>query len=501
MSRKKKLLFNTITSLLYQLVSVVCGFILPSFFIRYYGSEVNGLVSSITQFLGFITLAELGVGAVIQSTLYRPLAEKDDKEISKIIVSAERFFRKIAFVLVIYTTLLCFIYPIITLDSFNYFYTASLILVISISSFAQYYFSISYRLLLAADQLAFIQLGLQIITLILNTVFSVVLIKVGSSIQVVKLVTSIIFMIQPIMLSIYVKKNYNLDKKIKFKGEPIKQKWNGLAQHISSVILGNTDIVILTLFSTLSNVSIYTVYYLVVNGIKQLVVSSTSGIQAMFGNMYARKEKEQLDKSFSIMEWTLHFIVTFLFSCTCVLIVPFIKVYTLGIHDTNYDVPLFAILITLANASYCLRLPYNIIVLAAGHYRETQMSAIIESIINIVLSIILVSKFGLIGVAIGTLAAMIYRTSYLVWYLSKNIIYRELKYYYKHLCIDILSALIIFSLVRFIKFESITYYGWMFMATKVAGVSICVMIIVNLIFYKRYTISIYHKVVKKIRVH
>ena len=129
------------------------------------------------------------------------------------------------------------------------------------------------------------------------------------------------------------------------------------------------------------------------------------------------------------------------------------------------------------------------------------MSAILESIINIVLSIILVSKFGLIGVAIGTLVAMIYRTSYLVWYLSKNIIYRELKYYYKHLCIDILSALIIFSLVRFIKFESITYYGWMFMATKVAVVSICVMIILNFIFYKRYTISIYNKVLKKIRVH
>lgn len=122
MNRKRKLVLNTITGIFYEIVTLICGFILPRFFLTCYGSEVNGLVSSITQFLGFITLAECGVGAVVQSSLYKPLADKNEEEISKIVVSSERFFRKIAFILLFYTIGLMFIYPIMTLKSFDFFF-------------------------------------------------------------------------------------------------------------------------------------------------------------------------------------------------------------------------------------------------------------------------------------------------------------------------------------------------------------------------------------------
>ena len=82
--RGKKLALNTITSLILQLVTVVCGFILPRLILESFGSDVNGLVNSITQFLGVITLLDLGVGAVVQSALYKPLTEKDTDMISKI---------------------------------------------------------------------------------------------------------------------------------------------------------------------------------------------------------------------------------------------------------------------------------------------------------------------------------------------------------------------------------------------------------------------------------
>ena len=118
MTVKKKLLLNTMVSLVNQLLTIVCGFILPRFFLLYYGSKVNGLISSITQFLGFITLAELGVGAVVQSALYKPLAEKNNEEISKIIKSSERFFKKIAIILLIYSGILMIVYPTIINNNF-----------------------------------------------------------------------------------------------------------------------------------------------------------------------------------------------------------------------------------------------------------------------------------------------------------------------------------------------------------------------------------------------
>ena len=70
--RKKKLIYNTISSLIFQVTTIVCGFILPRLILNAFGSNVNGLVNSITQFLGIISFLELGVGAVVQSALYKP---------------------------------------------------------------------------------------------------------------------------------------------------------------------------------------------------------------------------------------------------------------------------------------------------------------------------------------------------------------------------------------------------------------------------------------------
>lgn len=95
-NRMKKLKLNISTTMIYQIVSILSGFILPNFFLRYYGSEVNGLISSITQFLAVISLCECGVGAVVQAALYKPIAENNSKEISRIYISSSRFFNKIS---------------------------------------------------------------------------------------------------------------------------------------------------------------------------------------------------------------------------------------------------------------------------------------------------------------------------------------------------------------------------------------------------------------------
>ena len=278
--RTKKLAWNTITSLLFQVTSLVCGFILPQLILHRYGSEVNGLVNSITQFLQVIALLELGVGAVIQSALYKPLAKKDNIQISKIIVSGSKFFRRIAQILFFYVIVLIIIYPNISNQKFEHLYTATLIFAMSISSFAQYYFGVIDRLLLTADQRGYVQYIAQSVTLVVNTVACAILIHFGYSIHVVKLVASIIFLIRPLVLRIYVNRHYEMDRNITYDEEPIQQKWNGIAQHVAAFILDGTDNIVLTVFSTLTNVSIYSVYHLIIYGVKNLFLSLMNGIQS-----------------------------------------------------------------------------------------------------------------------------------------------------------------------------------------------------------------------------
>ena len=102
------LFYNSISPLIYQVTTIICGFILPRLILSHFGTEINGLVNSIAQFLGVISFLELGVGAVVQSSLYKPLADNDNLNVSKVIASADKFFRKLGYILAIYIIVMLF---------------------------------------------------------------------------------------------------------------------------------------------------------------------------------------------------------------------------------------------------------------------------------------------------------------------------------------------------------------------------------------------------------
>lgn len=495
--RKKRLILNTITSLLLQLTTIICGFVLPRLILNHFGSNVNGLVNSITQFLQIISFLELGVGAVVQSSLYKPLADKDNNQISSIIVSANKFFRRIAIILTVYILVLICIFPAVIKITYDFFYTTFLILAISISYFAQYYFGVVDRLLLNSDQRGYIQYTAQIITLILNTVICVFLISFNQSIQMVKLCSSLVFLLRPIFLRLYVNHNYKIDRKIHYDKEPIKQKWNGIAQHVAAVILDSTDNIILTTFSSLVNVSIYSIYYLVISGVKQLFMSLVGGIQALLGELLAKKDLEELNKLFGWYEWMIHTLVVLIWGTTAILIVPFISVYTRGITDADYIVPLFAVLLTIANAAHCLRLPYNTLILAAGHYKQTQHNYIIAALLNIIISILLVNLLGLIGVAIGTIIAMGYQTLWMMSYDSNNIIYWNKGKMIKQLIIDIFICLIYIIVYCFCPLVVDNYVQWTVLAIIIFLINLIISLVINLIFYKERVLNLINIALKK----
>lgn len=482
LSRASKLKLNSVLAIVNQIIIIVHGLILPRLFIGTYGSDVYGLISSATQFLGVVSLMELGIGAVLQSSLYKPLARRDSTQISKIIKSAERFFTRIGIALAVYTIFLSVIYPLYIKKDFGWSFEATLILIISVNSLAEYFFGITYRLLVVADQRAYINLSLQCVSYIANIAICVWLMNAGATVHIVKLCSAVIFLFKPAILMFYVRKRYNIDKKITYTEEPIKQKWNGVAQHIAYYVTLHTDVIVLTVFSSLQNVAVYSVYNIVTNGVSTLIFSLNNGTQALLGNMLANKEFDKLKSFFDKLEWTIHNIVVFFYSCVGLLIVPFVSVYINGVKDADYYQPLFAVILSIASAMYCLRLPYNMMVFAAGHYKQTQTSSIIEMSLNLGISLVLVNFIGLMGVAIGTLVALTYRTLYLVFYLSKNIINHEISKFVKQFIKDIVCTACIILTCQLFSFEANSFLTWFILAVKVAGVAIAEIIIFNFLF-------------------
>lgn len=483
--RSKKSLINITTSILYQIIAILFGFIVPKLIIKNYGSSVNGLIESITQFLGYIVLLESGIGGVIKAVLYKPLAEKNEEELSKIIKSTSNFFKKIAYIYFAYIIVLSIIYPLIINKGFSNTYTALLIIIISTSSLFQYYFGLTYQLLLQSDQKAYIPNLVQAFTLILNTIIVYIATKLGLQIHIIELLIAIVYLIRPIFYNIYVNKKYNINKNVKPDKKIIAQRWDGFGQHIAYFIHSNTDIMILTIFlKDMKEISVYSVYLLIIKGIRMLFISISTGISPTFGNIIAKKEKNNLDKKFNFYLYTITNILFTVFTAAAVLIVPFVKIYTKGITDVNYIRPVFAIVLLIAEAIYCLRDPFGIIIFANGHYKETKKSAYIEALTNIILSIILVKKYQILGVAIGTAIAMLYRAIYYIWYMNKNLLKINIKKLIKNYTINILASLLaIFTIyILNIKVGTSSYFNWIISAFIITIIITIYNLLFNYIF-------------------
>ena len=497
-NRKRFLIFNSISSLFSQLVTIISGFLLTKLFISHYGSEINGMVASITQFLGFISFLEFGIGAVVKSALYKPLAEKNNEEISRIVLSTKSFYKKIAFLLVIYTLILCYVVPTFIANDYPWLFSASLVIIIAIAMFAQYYFGIAYQLLLNADQKTYVPNIINSSTLLVSTIISVVLIVIGQPIQVVKLTASLFFLFRPILLFLYVRKHYQLDSAVKLVEEPLKQKWNGVTQHIAYVVVLYSGVVILTFMTSLSTVSIYTVYHNVVIGIQQLISCISVGFAAMIGNILYTENQEHIENSFRNIEWFFHFITTFLFTVTGIMLIQFVKVYTKDVTDENYVLPLFAILITISQALFSIRTPYETVILSANHFKQTQSSAVIEVCVNIGISVLLCYKYGLIGVSIGMIAAMCYRIIYFIIYLKNNILYYKIRTFIKQIIVDIIQVFFCIILSNLIIPEyRLTWSDFIIRGIVISLICFGVTLLINMLIYNKETRLLFSKFISR----
>lgn len=436
---------NIAITVLYQLTSLVIGLILPRWVLKTYGSEVNGVVQSISQFLSYTVILECGIGGMALAAFYKPLAYGDSEAVSDIFNNTKKFFTKISLVFLALVAVLAFSTRFIIKTDFSPLYIGSLVLILGINNYFVYYFGLTHQLLMKADQKLYIVQSVQIFALILNAAACIAAMEMGFGIHFVRLISMFVFLINPLAYRYYVKKHYAIGKEIYDSSRGLPQKRDGMVHHVAYFIHRNTDIVLLTVFKGVKTVSVYSVYYAIMFAAENFLNAISSGLAAAIGNILAKDEKSVLDKSFDVYEAVNTFITSFFCTASAVLIVPFVTIYTKGINDANYIQPVFAYILVLAQWFYCIRIPYGNVITAAGHYRETKPGAYLELFINLIISLAAVGRFGLSGVMAGTLTAMLARTLYTAWYLSKNILNRKIQLFVKntglHLAAGVLFVL------------------------------------------------------------
>lgn len=496
--RTKKAVYNTIAAMCYELVAIICGLILPRLILSRFGSSYNGITSSIAQFMSYAALLRAGVSTVTRAALYVPLSRKDYREISAIVLATEKFMQKIAVIFAVGLFGIAALYPLLVSEEFEWFFTFSLVLIIGSSTFVQYYFGLAYQFLLQADQSQYVISCIQIFTAILNTTIAAILIQLGFGIHSVKLVSAVVYSLNPIVICLYCKKKYQIDRSVQPNLSAIKQRWDAFSQALAFFVHNNTDMVVLTCLTGIKEVSVYTVYNYVIKNLQTILQALTNGFDAAFGNMLANKETKAIEQNLRVYELIIFGVTSVLYSVAGVMIVPFAEVYTMGVNDINYTRPLFAMLITVSGSFACFRLPYQTVVQAAGHFKQTKRGALIEAGMNITISVLAVYRFGLIGVAVGTLVATVFRSTQYAVYLGRHIVPRSITIFMGHIGVNAIVAAgtYIVSCV-FLPTLVDSWTVWIVAAVKITICTCFLSAGLHLLFYSKDIKVLVYKFIKK----
>ena len=480
MKRISQTKLNIACSVLLQLVTGICGLILPRFILRNFGSEVNGLVASVTQLLSYAVLLEGGIGGVMKAALYKPLANEDDAGVSSIFYQISRTFRKISVIFTGCALALSVCMKFFVDTQYDWFYVFTMVLILSAHTFFSYYIGLPQRLLMTADQKLYILQFTRIITTILNLLLCLLVMDLGGGIHMVKLTTVAVFALNPLVQHLYVKRHYKISRNVETKSDQPIQKRDGVIHHLSFFIHRNTDVVILSLFGSLQTVSVYTVYNMVIYVLEQLLTSISSGISALIGRLIARKEIAELNRIVDRYEACNNVLTTGIATVCAILILPFVSIYTGGVTDAQYHQPLFGMLMIAGSYAYSIRQPFGCVVSAAGHYKETKVGAIGEMGLNLALSLALVKPLGLVGVALGTFVSMSFRTVYTVWYLSKNILHRPMwRFFLKQICNILVSGILVMQMPVWLDIAAPDISGLLVLAVKVSAIVFAAFVAVN----------------------
>ncbi|MBQ0083194.1 MAG: polysaccharide biosynthesis C-terminal domain-containing protein [Clostridiales bacterium] len=420
----KKFLSNIFTSLLPQGLNILMDLIIPSLIITHYGSEINGIVTTGKTIVTYISLVGAGIATATTQALYLPMANNDVRTVKGMLHSTNNVFTKCGFYYCIVSLVVAAVYPTLINSNRSYAFISCLLFVIFMYGASEFFAVGSCRSLLYSDQRVYICNVVQAISILFGIVLSFVLINIGTSVIVVQLAITLSYVCRAFLLLWYVKKKY--PQYSDFKKMPpnylaVQKRNDAMVHQFAGIASVGCPTLILSSMVGLEAASIFSVYNVVFTGLQTICANLSTALTPYLGKSIALDYAETTKKAYGMLEMVFFAVVAIVYSVTALVIIPFVKLYTLN-ADINYEYPVFAIIFTLASAFYILKLPGSSLINAAGHFKETKWRAVIEAAISITVGLLCTKLWGICGVVIGMLCALGWRCIDTIYYSNKHIL-------------------------------------------------------------------------------
>ena len=424
MSTINRILKNVGASVLPQIINIISSFILPVLIIDIYGSQVNGLISTIKSIISYISLVGAGIATATTQALYKPVAIDDVPTVQGMLRATSDMFNKCGWIYLLIVFLVSLIYPIIINGDIEYVTVVFLLIVMSISGASEFFVVGRCRSLLYASQKVYICTTIQAISLLVSLIIAILMLKLRANIILVQLAISLVYVVRAFLLSSYVKKfypQYVISKQTKPINTAVEKRNDAMIHQLTGLLVFGSQSVILSILVGLEAASIYAVYNIVFSGLFSICSNMNTAITPFLGRSLVMSDITKVRSEFNAIEYIYYLLTTLVFSVTSVSILPFVSIYMKD-ADINYMYPIFGLLFTFSQVFNVFRLPHSAMINVAGHFKETRNQAILEALICVIISLIFTFVCGMYGVLIGTTLAIAWRCVDMMCYIHKRIL-------------------------------------------------------------------------------
>lgn len=427
--RSKNAFKNLLIYLLYEAFSFAFVIVFPRFIIGIYGSEINGLTSTITRVLALINLIQAGaVGAAIYQ-MYKPVAENDYETQSSIIYSSRKFYNKIAIIFSLCSIAVGVFYSFyLRSDVLQWWEILLSFLILSVNGTAALLVTSICDIFLSPHQKKYYLIISQFANLIAHYGFLTL---------VLLLKWHFVFIYVAILLGGFFNVVFNLVfykrfSKGKISNNPANKNYRIpdrkylMFQCIGEEAMTAAPTIIITTICGLVSSSVFSIYFLVFSSVKTILSSIQLSFSAIFGNLVKTSEDTKIYKVYDCIELTTFIIGIVASVCVGFLIMPFISLYTAG-ADYNYVYPLLGVFTTVFVVIFTFRTSFTYVATVYGLFKKTCFITLICSVIGILMSTMCVLLFGMSYAMVGLLANEFIASIATIVVLKKNVSWFKIK--------------------------------------------------------------------------
>jgi O-antigen/teichoic acid export membrane protein len=408
MSRIENTTKNFAWSMVSSILSAVLGFISRTVFINILGMTYLGVNGLFTNILSMLSLTELGVGTAITFSLYKPLADNDVEKIKSLMHFYKGAYQTIALVVTCLGLAVLPFLGVIVKGGGGIEHIPLIYLIFLFNTAYSYLFTYK-RTLLSADQKSYLITNINMVISIATITIQLVVLMVFHNYFWYLISASIIGVAQNFYVNHYIDKRYpyllekNYKKLSNEEKQPIVKNVKAMMLHkLGDLCINQTDNVIISSFINVTVVGLVSNYTLIINGVNSFIKNIFDAASASWGHLIATENEEKRLEVFKGYNFLAFWFFGWATVCFYILINPFI---TLWIGSERIISQPILNLILINYYLVGMRVPVYSVKSSAGIYVQDKFVPLIQSAINLIVSIIGVQYLGLAGVFIGTIVS------------------------------------------------------------------------------------------------